>query len=68
MISQCDMEGCQKDGASFATINKFASHFRISAKTGEGIEEVVKQAAKHVSGISLQLQTYWHAHIADNER
>ena len=48
------MERCQKDGASFATINKFAGHFRISAKTGKGIEEAVKQAAKDVSGISLQ--------------
>ena len=48
------MEGCQKDGARFATINKFAGHFRTSAKTGEGIENAVKQAAKDVSGISLQ--------------
>ena len=49
------MEGCQKDGTNLAImINKFAGHFRISAKTGEGIEEAVKQAAKDVSGISLQ--------------
>ena len=49
---QCDMEGCQKDGASFTSDNKFAGHFRTSAKTGEGIEEAVKQAAKDVSDIS----------------
>jgi len=45
------MKGCQKDRASFTSINKFAGHFRVSAKTGEGIEDAVKQAAKDVSEI-----------------
>ena len=42
------MEGCQKDGASFAATNGFDGHFRTSAKTGNGIEEAVKQVAKDV--------------------
>ena len=54
------MEGCQRDGASFAAINKFAAHFRTSAKTGEGIEEAVKQAAKDVSDISFQIMQLIH--------
>lgn len=51
--NKCDMEGCQKDGASFAEINGFAGHFRTSAKTGNGIEEAVKQVAKDILKKSL---------------
>lgn len=42
------MEGCQEDGADFAAIYRFTAHYRISAKTGEGIEEAVKQVVKEV--------------------
>ena len=55
------MEGCQKDGASFTSINKFAGHFRVSAKTGEGIEEAVKQAAKDVSEIVYKNKLTYYA-------
>ena len=48
MIWQRDLEGFQRDGAEFAKNNKFADHFTTSAKTGDGINEVVRQVAKNV--------------------
>ena len=51
------MEGFQRDGAEFAKNNKFTDHFRTSAKTGNSIDEAVRQVAKNVRELHRNVTT-----------